>query len=653
MMNQSSTDDEALHLDLLKQSVDLIWRANPQGEFTFFSPSLKAITGFEPEDLLHKPLSEYGPIFLTEESLEITTESLKNRLDGKFGDEPLTFDLTFKRKDGTQFIGEMRTSPILSPTGQTIGIQGTTRDVSEHRRMVKELEKSKELFLMFFKLSNDPCCITKKASGEIIDVNPSWQTVFGWTREDAIGKRLTDLNILTRQNQEELDERLNKTLDPDPSTEYRVTLCTKSGEERSCLLDCRTVGTPGKENIFTLIEDITDKEALEKEQLRLGKLESLGIFAGGIAHEVNNSLTEIIGNLSMAKISDNTEERNGFLENSETASLQIRSIAQQILTFSKGGEPARELIELEDLLVKAVPSSLHGSNIKAEFIIEDDIWQVKIDKEQIKQVIHNVVVNARQAMSGEGSIFVSIKNIQLTTGTKIPVAPGSYVQVSIGDQGSGIAAADQQKIFDPFYSTKSSGKGLGLAVSHSIIQKHHGHITFASHPNIGTTFSFLLPAEKEKSPIAKKPKQLELRSGKGKILVMDDSEPIQLLIKAMLSRLGYDVVVTSDGSEAIEEYKTALDEDRSFLAVILDLTVPGGVGGEETLRTLLQVDPHVKAIVASGYSDSDVLSQYQNYGFSGSIPKPFRVVELGAALDKVINSAPPNNDNNGVSVDIQ
>lgn len=238
-MNPSSTDnnEKELHLDLLNQSVDLIWRATPQGEFTFFSPSLKAMTGFEPEELLHKPFAEYAPLFLTEESIKLTVESLKNRNMGKFGNEPLKFDLVYKRKDGSEYIGEMRSAPILNSEGEIIGIQGTTRDVTEQRLVVKDLEKSRELLLVFFQLSNDPCCITERKSGAIIDVNPVWQATFGWTRDAAIGKRLVDLNILTRQNQIDIDKSLGEVSENGTTIEYKVTMYTKTGEERVGILD--------------------------------------------------------------------------------------------------------------------------------------------------------------------------------------------------------------------------------------------------------------------------------------------------------------------------------------------------------------------------------------------------------------------------------
>lgn len=633
--DNNNNNDERFHADLLDKSVDLVWRSTLDGEFTYLSQSLKAMTGFEPEELLHKPFSEYAPIFMTEESARLALESLQSSSESKFSNDPLRFDLVFKRKDGSEFIGEMRTAPILSADGEIIGIQGMTRDVTEQRRMVQELEKSRELLLVFFQLSNDPCCITERSSGKIIDVNPVWQVIFGWTREAAIGKRLTELKLLTEQQQQDIDASLGDVSENGTTIEFKLSLRNNVGEERICILDCRAVEILGVESVCTLMEDITDRENLEKERLRLEKLESLGVFAGGLAHEVNNSLTEVMGNLSMARISETQKERLAFLEKSETASLQVKAIAQQLLTFSKGGEPSRELADLESILRKAVPSSLLGSNIKSEFIIEDDLWKTKVDREQIKQVIHNLVINARQAMPDKGRILVSAKNVHFEPGAKAPVAPGFYVQVSIGDQGAGIAPDEQLKIFDPFYTTKRSGKGLGLAVSHSIIQKHHGHITFASEVDTGSTFSFLLPAEIEQPRTEAEPKPLELKTGKGKILLMDDSKPIQQLMEAMLSRLGYEAVITSDGDEAIEAYESALREKQPFLAVILDLTVPGGMGGQEAMRTLLEIDPQVKAIVASGYSDSDVLAQYQEYGFIGSIPKPFRIVELSAVLDKV------------------
>ncbi|NQV68641.1 MAG: PAS domain S-box protein [Pseudohongiella sp.] len=637
-MNQSirNIDEEEFHLDLLTQSIDLIWRASPEGEFTFLSPSLKTMTGFDQEDLLHKSMHEWAPLFLAEESIRMAASSLQKREQGFFGNDPLKFDLVFKRKDGSEFVGEMRTAPILNSNGETIAIQGTTRDVTEQRRAVKELEKSRELFLLFFQLSNDPCAITDSFTGEIVDVNPAWISKFGWTREAAVGKSLADLNMFPQSSQKEINQTLAEVYGNDSRIECKITLRTQSGEERVCLLECRTVEVAGIQSVFTLIDDITDREKLEEERIRHQRLESLGMFAGGIAHEVNNALTAVVGNLSLAKLTENQAERNLFLEKSEAASLHVKTIAQQLLTFSKGGDPARELLDLEGLLRKAVASTLHDSDIGAEFFIEKDLWQVQVDREQIIQVIHNLIINGRQAMPGGGRLVVSAKNIQINPGTKYSTEPGCYVQISIGDQGTGIDPVNRPKIFDPFYTTKKTGKGLGLAVSYSIIQKHHGHITFVSEVDAGSTFSFLLPAEQNRAQVELETKKIQLKTGKGKILVMDDSESIQSLMKAMLSRLGYEVVITSDGGEAIEKYKAALSQSQSFVAVILDLTVPDGIGGQEALQTLLEIDPQVKAIVASGYSNNDVLAHYQDYGFLGSIPKPFRLVELGAELDKVL-----------------
>ena len=392
------------------------------------------------------------------------------------------------------------------------------------------------------------------------------------------------------------------------------------------------------------VQDITESKKMEEELLRAQKLESIGHLAGGIAHDFNNLLSIIIGNIELAK-NDIKHEIGAFenLKEAENATLQAKGLTKQLITFSKGGLPAKEVGSIGELVMDATNLSLSGSSIKCTFLIPNDLWPVDFDKGQMKHAVKNMIVNAAESMPDGGTINVTAENFIVAAERKLPLPEGKYVKISIRDQGVGIPEEHLSMIFDPYFSTKEmgiqKGMGLGLATTYSIISRHDGHITVESEVGAGTTFTLYLPAhekdvKKVKLKEISKPEKSAIRTGR--ILLMDDEEMIRKFGKQVLNRFGYHAELAKDGVEAIELYKNAIDSGKPFEAVILDLTIKEGTGGADTIKKLKEIDPQVRAIVSSGYSNNPVMEDFRQYGFMGALTKPYTMKDLDDTLNKVL-----------------
>ena len=390
-----------------------------------------------------------------------------------------------------------------------------------------------------------------------------------------------------------------------------------------------------------VFRDITEKRKMEAELIKAQKLESLGVLAGGIAHDFNNFLTAIIGNLSLAKMDcapgDPTVSR---LNEMEKASLQAKNLTQQLLTFSKGGKPVKKLVNLAELVKTSANFSLRGSNVRCDFSIAEDLLPVEVDEGQISQVINNLVLNADHAMPEGGVIEIGSDNITLPQNNEFSLPAGPYNRTSIRDHGLGVRPDHLAKIFDPYFTTKHRGSGLGLTVAYSIVDKHDGRLTVESELGHGAEFTIYLPAsEKPISQPVHEEKRLFV--GKGRILVMDDEEFIRDVAIKMLGKMGYEVAVAIDGQEAIELYRQALNAGEPFDLVVMDLTIPGGMGGKEAIGKLKKLDPKVKALVSSGYSNDPIMSNFSDYGFQGVVKKPYRIQDMSDALRSVFSGGRP------------
>ncbi len=395
----------------------------------------------------------------------------------------------------------------------------------------------------------------------------------------------------------------------------------------------------GKDKIsrgfIRLVEDITERRKIDDERQRSQKLESIGILAGGIAHDFNNLLAGILGNISLAKMYLQPEdEAFKKLYEAEKGFSRAKSLTRQLLTFSKGGGPVIHSTTISDIIIESVTFVLHGSNVKSDYHLPDDLWPVKADKGQINQVVHNIALNAVQAMPEGGIISITGRNIITEEKSQLPLKAGMFVEIAIEDQGPGIPEKNLSKIFDPYFTTKQQGNGLGLAISHSIIKKHLGHITVESRVDNGAKFIIYLPASIEK-PISDETNPDAINAGTGKILVLDDEEYVLETVGNMLNYLGYESVLVTDGEKAVISYKQALENNTPFTAVIMDLTIPGGKGGRVTLSKMLELDSGVKAIVSSGYANDPIMANYEEFGFKAVATKPYSIQDLGRVLHEV------------------
>jgi nitrogen-specific signal transduction histidine kinase/CheY-like chemotaxis protein len=386
-----------------------------------------------------------------------------------------------------------------------------------------------------------------------------------------------------------------------------------------------------------LKRDISEKKRGEEEMLKWHKLESLGILAGGIAHDFNNLLTAMLGNLSLLDRSPHLKDKEAErVDEALKACSRAQHLTRQLLTFSKGGSPIKKTASIEELLKDSVQFSLRGSKVRCEYAIPRNIWPIDVDEGQIHQVIDNLVINAVQAMPAGGVIHVQATNVTVSGGPGIPLPSGRYVRISIRDTGVGIPEEIRKKIFDPYFTTKQQGSGLGLAISYSVIRKHGGLITMRSKVGQGSTFSLYLPAS-EGMVDSKTGRKRTCDPRTARILLMDDDEIIRDMACEMLTELGYEVAVCRDGEEAVAAYGKAHGSETPFDVVIMDLTVPGGMGGTEAMRKMLTIDPNVKAVVSSGYSIDPVMADFTRYGFVAVLPKPYGAEDVGALLHAILS----------------
>ncbi|HSQ78021.1 MAG TPA: ATP-binding protein, partial [Nitrospirota bacterium] len=505
--------------------------------------------------------------------------------------------------------------------------------IKERDQMQETVRESEERYRRLFESNPHPMWVFDGETLSFLAVNDAAVHHYGYSREEFLNMTLEDISL-----PDEAPRLKNMFFEPgaDPARPG----VWKHHKKDGTIIDVEIVSHPilfgQKQARFVLVTDITERRKLEAELVKAQKLESLGTLAGGLAHDFNNLLTSILGNINLAKMDarpgDGIYER---LDAAERASERARGLTQQLLTFSRGGAPLKVTISIKAAMRDIASFALHGSKSNCEFSISDDVWPIEADEGQLNQVINNLVMNADQAMPEGGTITVSCRNRTLKADSGLPLPPGNYVMISVADRGIGIPTENIGKIFDPYFTTKQKGSGLGLATAYSIIKRHNGHIAVESTKGAGTVFHIYLPALDRALP-AEPATAGTTKFGAGAILFMDDDEMVRDTAGKILTRLGYTIVYARDGAEAIAAYEQARAEGRHFDAVVMDLTIPGGMGGKEAMKRLRELDPSVKAIVSSGYSDDPVMANYAEYGFDGVVSKPYTIQKLGESLRKVL-----------------
>ncbi|MEW6368541.1 MAG: PAS domain S-box protein [Acidobacteriota bacterium] len=512
----------------------------------------------------------------------------------------------------------------------------------DRKRAIDALAAEKEHLAVTLRSIGDGV-ITTDTRGRVALINKVAEALTGWTQREAKGKQLEEVFcVIDRKTREPLGNPVEQILMGGGATHLpsQVVLVSRDGQERLVAdsaspifdRDSRIIGT------VLVFRDISLQRKIEDELLEARKLESISILAGGIAHDFNNILTAILGNISLSKVhfdpSDKIFER---LSEAERATLRAKDLTQQLLTFSRGGAPIKQIASMRELLRETVSFALSGSNVRCDYAVSEDLWPVEIDPGQISQVINNLVINADQAMPEGGVIAVKAENVVLRDNTQVPLPAGRYIMVSIQDRGIGIPEEYLEKVFDPYFTTKQKGSGLGLTTAYSIVRRHDGYIRVQSRVGAGTTVYVYLPASEKMLEPAGSEKD-RLQRGKGRILIMDDEEIIRETAGEMLEYLGYEIALAASGREAVDRYQQSVREGKLFDAVILDLTVPGGIGGKEALAMLRQIDPGVRAIVSSGYSNDPVMAEFREHGFCGVVAKPYKIEDLSQALQEAIEA---------------
>jgi PAS domain S-box-containing protein len=570
-----------------------------------------------------------------------TLEEAIQNVENAKSQGPQLFEWRSKRKNGELFWSEVGLK-FREFAGKR-HVVAIVRDISDRKDAERVLASERERLAVTLRSIGDGV-ITTDIDGNITLINKVAENLTGWSQAEALGKFLPEVfNIINEKTGERSENPVEKVMATGKiiGLANHTVLIARDGTTRSIadsgapIMDreSRIIG------VVLVFRDVTEANRLEEELLKVRKLESVGVLAGGIAHDFNNILAAILGNISLAMtITNPKDEIYELLLESEKASLRAKDLTQQLLTFAKGGEPVKKIAAIDEVIKDSSGFVLRGSNVRCDFKFGTELRPVAIDAGQISQVIQNIIINASQAMPTGGTITIDCSNYCLESSDIIPLSSGNYIKIVVKDQGVGIPVDMLDKIFDPYFTTKQKGSGLGLAITHSIISKHDGYITVDSKPGQGTTFTIYLPASQGRSELEQKDVLVPPVTAQGRIMIMDDEEMIRSLVETALSRIGYEVVLAEDGDEAVLLYQKAKEAGAPIDLIIMDLTIPGGMGGKDAIKKIHKIDPEAKVIVSSGYSNDPVMANFSEYGFCAAMVKPFQMRELMEFVDKAISS---------------
>lgn len=584
------------------------------------------VSGFSRQEALGRTSLEVGWLSVAERERMIAAFKRDGQVSG--------MEMTLTAKNGTP-VYCLYSAELITAEGED-QLLSIALDITERKRSEEKIRQQAQ----FLELAHDNIIVRDK-DDRIIYWNRGAEECYGWKREEAQGQVI---------------HSLFKTCFPIPLEEIQ-RLLIQNGMWQGELIHARRDGTQitvssrwsricndldGTIAVLEINRDVSDRMLLQQEQEKNQRLESLGVLAGGIAHDFNNILTTILGNISLTRILVGDEHKAAQrLADSERAVTRARELTQQLLTFARGGEPVKRVVDTLKLIGEAVGFALQGANVKGVIEAESELYPVNADEGQLNQVFNNLLINAKQAMPAGGTVIVTAKNLNVHSEDRLPLASGIYVQIDIADQGDGIPPDQLGKIFDPYFTTKANGTGLGLSTVYSIIKRHGGHISVTSEYGHGTVFRLFLPAvEEAHAPQETNQTPQGLLSGTGRILLMDDEQFIRDVVRSMLEEGGYQVVECEHGAEAAEQYRLALEQGARFDAVILDLTVPGGMGGREAAALIRTLDPKAVLIVSSGYSNDPVMADFGRYGFSGAAVKPYTFEALMTELSHAMGHTP-------------
>ncbi len=545
-------------------------------------------------------------------------------------------------RDGAQYQIADSAAPIRDAENELRGVVLVFRDITDQYHLRNELEQQRRRLELVIEAANLGTWDWDVASGRV-DFNANWAEMLGYEVDELEPGYETWEGLVHPDDLDAVRDELEAHLVGETDfyeAEFRMQ--HKSGSwvwvlDRGKVIERDEKGDPIR--MCGTHQDITARKRYEDERRKMQKLDGLGKVAGGIAHDFNNLLTGVFGNVELAQ-KKLTEDHEAFhyLTRAHRAMEEARNLTNQLLTFAKGGDPILETVDIGEHLKETIEFNLSGSEVRPRFDLPEDLWPVHVDRGQIDQVLANLTINAREAMPTGGTLSVRAENVGEVGGTGMAGARGKFVKIEIVDEGIGIPEKFEDKIFDPYFSTKQTGSGLGLSVVHSVIDQHDGHITIDSKPGEGTKCTIYLPADPDSDELLDSGAEPapETSDERSRVLLMDDEQMVREFGKEMLSQCGHSVRLACDGEEAVDQYIEAQEEGDPFDVVILDLTVPGGMGGQEAVKRLLEFDPDARVIVSSGYSSGAIFANYADYGFAGRLAKPYRETQLRDEISRVL-----------------
>lgn len=613
----------------LKSIGDGVITTDAEGNITGLNHVAEQLVGCEEEHALGRPLTSMFTIVDTR-----TKETLHNPAEqvitsGETINHP--HNPTLISSTGEEYVIDDSAAPIKDDQGNIFGVILVFRDITHRYRTQQKLLKNEQQLKQY--ISHAPIGVAVlNLRYEFIQVNKKICEFSGYHEDELLQKELKDL--LPKTYHGDLAHGLHQARECG-SSNISPEFTHKNGTNLFSSID---IGFVTNDKYLIFFNDINQQKLAEEELLKMNKLRSIGTLAGGIAHDFNNILMGLFGNIDIAQeMIEHDHPAYDFLHRAGKSLGRASRLTQQLLTFSKGGAPVKEHTQVLLLIREAIDFDLAGSNILPVVHYDDDIWLTDVDKGQIGQVLSNLFINAKQAMPDGGNLSIDLENCVIENLSTLPLEAGDYVKITITDTGMGIEKEHLPRIFDPYFSTKQTGSGLGLASTYSIVLKHQGHIKVHSKMGEGSTFTLYLPASRKPQLEKARSKNIEtIHLEDCRILAMDDDLEILHLIGRMLSKTKAQLTTTVCGEEAIQKYTEALKADQPYDVVILDLTVPGAMGGQETAGHILKIDPAAQLIVSSGYAEDPVLANHKKYGFIDVLSKPYTKTTLLEAVGRVM-----------------
>ncbi len=604
---------------------DGLWDHDLITDYCYHSDQYARMLGYDPQDLNRTTHTWLGLLHPNDKERAVST------LERYIKDHVQIYETSYRlrNREGSYRWISTRGRIIYDEKGKALRIVGFNTDITDKVRAETEKEAQEIKFHKLFNTLADPICILSP-SGTILEMNYAVESVFGYAEDELLNKPIESVFPDIR----ELDiKKILHILISDNSYLLTHEVARKEGEKFLCEINMSLSSFKGKKAILAIIRDVHERNRLEELQQRNDKLNSLGILAGGIAHDFNNLLSSLFGYLELAQMASSPQDGiHEYLDKAIQSFERTKNLTMQLLTFSKGGTPKLKSDTVYATIQESAEFALSGSKIGIDFIFPMEHWLVDFDRNQISQVIDNLVINGKQAMPDGGKLSIEVENMMVEKISSIDLPRGDYVSIKVTDTGIGISSRIVDKIFDPYFSTKKAGSGLGLATCYSIIQKHNGMITVESHIDEGTTFSIFLPRSNKvlDSDIPSKGEVME--QFEGVILVMDDEKAILDITSKMLEMMGFSVLTASHGEEAL----TVLADHPEISLGLFDLTIPGGLGARDIIEQVLEIHPELPVIATSGYSDDQIMSNPAQFGFAASQAKPYKMAELMNAIKSVL-----------------